>query len=79
MTIDYSALMYLATISSRVPLSFKVSNAPFTLSSSSVLPFFTAIAYSSTVNASSKIFKPSVSDTKAVSYTHLTLPTIYSV
>ena len=46
---DYSALIYLATISSKVPLSF-----------------FTAMAYSSSVKDSSRIFSPSVSATKVL-------------
>ena len=45
MTIDYSALMYLATISSRVPLSFKVSNSPFFVKENSNQHSFTAIYY----------------------------------
>ena len=59
----YSAVMYFATISSSFPDSSRFAMDALIASRSSVLPFLTAIAYSSSAYGVSRSFKPSFSST----------------
>ena len=61
--LNYSAVIYFATISSSFPLSSREASAPLMASNRAVFPFFTAAAYSSSVKDSSRITRPSVCPT----------------